>query len=418
MKEYVALVDVYSSGNFFPRFFKENGISLIHVQSTPELMPSMLGPNLPEYEINLVYTGYNLDEIVNFLKEKEVIAVIAGQEPGVTLADLLSESLNLKNSNGTKLSSSRRNKYDMIESLHKNNIKAACQIKSPNKEDIIDWVNNKSGYPCVVKPLSSASTDGVTICFNERDVSDACAIVLKNKDIFGIENKEILVQSFLDGDEYIVDTVSCNGHVYICGIWKYVKKIVYGGKKIYDRDVLIDENTYEAKLLIDYIYKILPSLGIMNGPAHAEVIFTNEGPVLVEIGARLNGNMEPDFHDIVLGNNQARITYISYCSPDRFIKNFSGKKYSKLKEACVLNTSTKLDGVVSAINEKIVNEIKELNTVFKLSVKYGIGRKITPTIDLLSSPLRIFIFSDEITAIESDYKNIDSIKDGVYELNV
>ncbi|MDX7992095.1 ATP-grasp domain-containing protein [Xenorhabdus littoralis] len=418
MKEYVALVDVYSSGNFLPRFFKENGISLIHVQSTPELMPSMLGPNLSEYELNLVYTGYNLDEIVNSLKEKEVIAIIAGQEPGVTLSDLLSESLNLKNSNGTKLSSSRRNKYDMIETLHKNNIKAASQIKSSDKRDIIDWVNSKSGYPCVVKPLSSASTDGVTICFNERDVIGACDVVLKNKDIFGISNKEILAQSFLDGDEYIVDTVSCDGHVYICGIWKYVKNMVYGGKKIYDRDVLIDENTYEAKLLIDYIYKVLPALGIMNGPSHAEVILTDEGPALVEIGARLNGNMEPDFHDIVLGNNQARITYISYCSPDRFLRNFSGKKYRKLKEACVLNTSTRLDGVITGINERIVNEIKKLDTVFKLVVKYGVGRKITPTIDLLSSPLRIFVFSDEKTAIEFDCKKIDSIKDRIYELNV
>ncbi|OKP03617.1 ATP-grasp domain-containing protein [Xenorhabdus eapokensis] len=418
MKEYVALVDVYSSGNFLPRFFKENGISLIHVQSTPELMPSMLGPNLSEYELNLVYTGYNLNEIINSLKEKEVIAVIAGQEPGVTLADLLSESLNLKNSNGTRLSSSRRNKYDMIETLHENNIKAAYQIKSSDKSDIINWVNNKNGYPCVVKPLSSASTDGVTICFNERDVIDACDVVLKNKDIFGVDNEEILVQSFLDGDEYIVDTVSCGGHIYICGIWKYVKKMVYGGKKIYDRDVLIDESTYEAKLLVDYIYKVLPALGIMNGPAHAEVILTNGGPALVEIGARLNGNMEPDFHDIVLGNNQARITYISYCSPDRFLKNFSGKTYVKLKEACVLNTSTKLNGVITEINERIVNEIKELDTVFKLVVKYGVGRKITPTIDLLSSPLRIFVYSDEITAIELDYQKIDSIKDGVYDLNV
>ncbi|PHM48647.1 ATP-grasp domain-containing protein [Xenorhabdus miraniensis] len=418
MKEYVALVDVYSSGNFLPRFFKENGISLIHVQSTPELMPTMLGPNLSEYEINLVYNGCNLDEIVILLKEMNVIAIIAGQEPGVILADLLSESLHLTNSNGTQLSSSRRNKYDMIETLHQNNINATCQIKSAEKNHILDWVNNQSGYPCVVKPLSSASTDGVTICFNEKDVIDACDVVLNNKDIFGLDNKDILVQSFLEGDEYIVDTVSSHGHVYICGIWKYVKKMVHGGKNIYDRDVLIDENSDEAKLLVDYIYKVLPALGIMNGPAHAEVILTDKGPALVEIGARLNGNMEPDFHDIVLGNNQARITYIAYCSPDRFLKNFAGKKYRKLKEACVLNTSTKQDGIITAINESIVNEIRGLDTVFKLVVKYSVGRKISPTIDLLSSPLRIFIFSDEKTAIELDYKKIDSIKDGVYELNV
>ncbi|CBJ81883.1 hypothetical protein XBJ2_1460006 [Xenorhabdus bovienii str. Jollieti] len=87
----------------------------------------------------------------------------------------------------------------MSEILHKNNIKAACQIKSSDKNSI-DWINSKSGYSFVIKPLSSASTDGVTIYFHERDVFDACEVVLKNKNIFGIDNKEILVQSFLKGE--------------------------------------------------------------------------------------------------------------------------------------------------------------------------------------------------------------------------
>ena len=113
MKQYVALVDVYTSGNFLPQFFHEAGIGLIHVQSTPELMPSMLGPNLSEFEHNLIFNG-NPEDVVRRLREFNVIAVIAGQEPGVPFADYLSEQLQLPSSNGSAGSRARRDKFEMI----------------------------------------------------------------------------------------------------------------------------------------------------------------------------------------------------------------------------------------------------------------------------------------------------------------
>lgn len=418
MKKYIALVDVYSTGNFLPCYFREAGIGLIHVLSTARLMPTMLAPNLAEYEYQFALHGDNLQEIIDSLKEKNVIAVIAGQEPGVPLADLLSERLGLTSSNGTALSNARRNKYEMIQVLKKNNINTAQQIKSTQPSVILDWVIKNNHYPCVIKPLSSASTDGVTICHNQDDIKRACQIVLKNNDIFGKQNTEILCQSFLDGNEYIIDTVSCNGSIYVCGIWKYVKKQTSTGKIIYDRDVLIDASEPVATQLITYVKKVLPALGILHGPAHTEVIIAKNGPALVETGARLNGNMHPQFHDIVLGENQARLTYLAYCQPDHFLNKFAARTYRKRKEACVMNTSTDRTGKIKFINESAVKEIEELETVFKVSVKYQAGKTVVPTIDLLTSPLRIFLFSAQQSLIDNDYNTIEKLKEKVYVLNI
>jgi len=42
-----------------------------------------------------------------------------------------------------------------------------------------------------------------------------------------------------------------------------------------------------------YIAKVLDALGLYYGPSHAEVIVTNDGPCLVEVGARMHGASGP-----------------------------------------------------------------------------------------------------------------------------
>ncbi|MPR03455.1 ATP-grasp domain-containing protein [Pseudomonas sp. MAFF 212408] len=413
MKQYVALVDVYSSGNFLPQFFHEAGIGLIHVQSTPQLMPSMLGPNLSEFEHNLIFNG-NPEDVVRRLREFNVIAVIAGQEPGVPFADYLSEQLQLPSSNGSAGSRARRDKFEMISKVAAGGLLTARQIKSAEPAELFAWVQDGQVFPCVIKPLSSASTDGVSICHNVDDVKRACEEVVSNLDIFGLANTEILCQSYLKGPEYIVDTVSRDGQTYVCGIWRYVKREISGGKNIYDRDVLIAPDSAEANVLVDYIVKVLKALGINNGPAHSEVILTEAGPALVEVGARLNGNMEPAFHDISLGGNQAQLTYLAYCDGEAFKAGYAGKRYHKLKEACVINTDTTLQGEVTGFNEAAIHLIEALPSVHKLSVKYKAGKSMKKTVDLLSSPLRVFLVAENQRAIDQDYEQIRQNKDNVY----
>src|SRR5438309_557056 len=83
--------------------------------------------------------------------------------------------------------------------------------------------------PCVAKPLASASTDGVFICRNAADLRAAFPAILSTKDIFDGNNERVLVQSFLTGTEYIVDTVSVDGHAYVCGVWQYDKRLLANG---------------------------------------------------------------------------------------------------------------------------------------------------------------------------------------------
>ena len=41
--------------------------------------------------------------------------------------------------------------------------------------------------------------------------------------------------------------------------------------------------------LVDYMHKVLDALEIRNGPSHGEIMWTKDGPCLVEVGSRPHG---------------------------------------------------------------------------------------------------------------------------------
>lgn len=412
-KPVAVVIDGYSAGNFFPAAFKARGAHIIHVQSTAEPIPTMLAPNLADYAENIVET--DPDRLVERLRPYAPVCVIAGQESSVLLADQISERLGVA-SNGTALSPARRDKYEMIEALRRAGVRCARQLKSGDPAELLAWADDNGSYPVVIKPLSSAATDGVFICHDRAEVAAAAATVFAARDIFGMANTEVLIQSYLAGTEYIVDTVCSDGHRYVVGIWEYEKTLLPSGKNIYDKDILVDPDSDPAPALVSYIDQVLAAIGIRWGACHAEVIVTPDGPTLVEIGARLNGNMDPGFHDVCLGDNQAALTARAYLDPAGFAAELGGRVYSKLQPAVVYNAPTTLDGTVTEVDQTAVDEIRNLKSVHLASVKLKPGGRIRPTIDLLTSPLRVFLTAASQEQLMADYAEVRRWKDSVYRV--
>jgi biotin carboxylase len=58
--------------------------------------------------------------------------------------------------------------------------------------------------------------------------------------------------------------------------------------------------------------RVLDALGIRFGPAHTELMLTKEGPLLIEIGARLDGSDAPIIGERAYGINQIHLTADCY----------------------------------------------------------------------------------------------------------
>lgn len=405
------LVDAYSTGNFLPAAFDRLGLDVVHLQSTPELMPSMLPPAGASYRDFLIY-----DTEETTVKELSKLAprfVVAGQEPGVPLADRLSEALRLR-TNGSAKSAARRDKHEMIETVRAAGLATADQVLTSDAETAVRWATQRGHWPCVAKPISSASTDGVFVCRNQDDLRRAFHSIIGSADIFDIVNQQVLVQSYLDGTEYIVDTVSADGHAYVCGVWRYDKRLLPNGKPIYNRDILVGADDPVHGPLIAYTREVLDALGVHNGPAHSEVIVGPNGPVVVEVGARLNGNMHPAFHDLCLGHDQAALTALAYVDTERFVSTYGDRVCQRRQPAIVFNTPTGLSGQVVSVDEDVVQRIRQLPSVVDLTVKRKPGDLIVPTRDLLTSPIRVFMTAPDEETLERDYQLIDGMRESVY----
>ncbi|PKW00393.1 ATP-grasp domain-containing protein [Streptomyces sp. 1222.5] len=406
------LVDAYTTGNHLPPAFARCGVDVVHVQSTPQLMTSMRPPDLTAYRAVLPYG--TPEETAARLEQYDPLCVVAGQEPGVKLADDLSERLALPG-NGTALSRARRDKFEMIETLRRAGVRCADQFKSDSAEALVEWAESRCTYPVVVKPLSSAATDGVAICHGPGDVRKAAEAVLGTRNIFGETNDEVLIQSFLQGEEYMVDFVSYDGRRHACGIWQYRKRL-RGTHRIYDRDSITPPDSSPAPEIIAYMHEVLDALGLRFGPTHAEVIVTPQGPTLVEIGARLTGGVVPDFHDLCLGANQADLTALAYSRPEEFVDRYASRTYRKLREASLVFTATELNGVVDSLDEQVIAEIEALESVRLLTPKLAPGSRIRPTVDLYTATLVVHTANESPEALERDYARIQELKDRVYRL--
>ena len=115
-------------------------------------------------------------------------------------------------------------------------------------------------------------------------------------------NSKVLVQEYLTGDEFAVDTVSLNGEHKVLAVWKYDKRAVNGQRApvVYFSTILQplfppdEEHTTEngemaANYVVDYAIDVLNAVGLRDGPAHTEVKYdsqSNLGPVIVEVNAR------------------------------------------------------------------------------------------------------------------------------------
>lgn len=410
------VVDAYATGRFLTRAFAAQGLDVVHVQSSEQLIGSLMAPVLDECQHNMVCASDDaIDATVAELAGLRPVAVVAGAEFGVRLADILAERLGLPG-NGTALSLARRDKFAMAQALRQAGVRCAGHRRVTEPREAVAWAE-ATGYPVVVKPLSSSGTDHVFICRTAAQTEAAVERVLASTDLFEQPNRAALVQAYLEGTEYVVDTVSSAGSRYVCGVWEYVKQTTDTGRRIYDRNILMNPDAHPVPELIAYVDQVLDALGICYGPAHAEVIMSDAGPTLVEIAARPNGGMDPTFHDRCLGANQADLTALAFIRPERFRGRYGGRTYDKLAEAMVHHTSTAHAGVVDAVDHAVVRQIEDLPTVHSLVVKLAPGKRIRPTVDLPSSPLRIYLTGDDPARLLADYKVIQELKEEVYRVS-
>ncbi|QMV16707.1 ATP-grasp domain-containing protein [Vibrio spartinae] len=402
----VVLVDAYSSGNVLAHEFIKKGCRCAHVQSRKNLPTSILDSfRADDFFINLHYEG---NDTINTLKDFDVIAVIAGCETGIEVSDALAAELQV-NGNNKNTSHVRRNKYLMQQSLSDSNLRHIPTYRITTQADAIDHAAEllNAYSKVVIKPVDSAGTDSVFVSGNLNAVIEHSNRLLNESNQLNLKNEAIILQPFIDGEEYVVDTVSYAGSHKICAIWKMGKGNYNGCNSICEFTELtsLDAQTYAT--LKEYVFSVLDAIGIEYGAGHSELFLTQDGWRLIETGARPHGSGFPALSSFALQRTQIDEFVLSICSPEQFIasidEDYQPFQYLKIKE--LISSSS---GIVESIKD--VETILTLPS-YKASHMPSHGQKVTVTTDVFTSPGWIALSHCNYDQLTADYHFIVSLEE-------
>ncbi|MFD8609393.1 ATP-grasp domain-containing protein [Streptomyces sp. NPDC059631] len=144
------------------------------------------------------------------------------------------------------------------------------------------------GYPVVLKPAAHAGSIGVIRVDTITDLPTAWSIASAGAAHQGPEGDGILLEEYLDGPEVSVETVTCRGVTSAVAVTRksvgFAPYFMETGHIVTAGDALLGQVAPVAAAALE-------AVGITHGVSHVEIRLTEDGPKIIEVNARLGGDL-------------------------------------------------------------------------------------------------------------------------------
>ena len=142
---------------------------------------------------------------------------------------------------------------------------------------------NKIGFPCVVKPADNMGARGCRLIRNPDECNRAVNDAFNNS-----RTRTIILEEYMEGPEFSIDALVYNGTLTITGFADrhifyppYFIETGHTMPSVFDKE--------KQKELITVFAQGIKALGLTEGAAKADIKYTENGPEIGEIAARLSG---------------------------------------------------------------------------------------------------------------------------------
>lgn len=402
----IAIVNAYSSANQLAPALLAHGARCVHVRSQEQLLGLHEASFRPDdFEADYTFTG-DLQGLAAQLRARGVSRVIAGSEYGVELAESLAAAHGAP-TNDPATTALRRDKFAMIEALHAAGIPAARQALCRSRSEAEDFAGQVAGR-VVVKPLDSALNDGIFFCDTPQAAAEACAALLGRRSVYDTPIDAVVVQSYLDGEEFYVNTMSRGSVHRVAEIWRTTHVCANGVHNLLDSAILLPAEGELQAALRSYAFACLDALGVTDSPAHLEIRMTREGPRLVELGARLVGGPLSRIARLASDDNQIDAIARAYTAPEAF-KATAARPYrcagSVSSTALIARWRGRLLGYPGLARIESLESYKEAITLL------APGGDLQPTVNDLTYPMMIILAHGDAAAVIRDSRTIRLLDD-------
>ena len=174
-------------------------------------------------------------------------------------------------------------KGEMIKAFEEHNVEHPWYYIVDNY-DSLDRVMGQITYPCIMKPTDNAGSRGVVLCHNIDE--------LKSKYDYSMTESRcgsVIIEEYLQGPEFSVEVMVVDGKPHVLQI---TDKLTTGSPHFVEMGHTQPtiQPVEVRERIKDLACRAVKAVGINVGPAHVEMILTENGPKMVELGARMGGD--------------------------------------------------------------------------------------------------------------------------------
>ncbi|WP_109477068.1 ATP-grasp domain-containing protein [Paraburkholderia sp. C35] len=338
-------------------------------------------------------------ELAAELKRYRVKAIVAAGDSGVIPANKLAQFFDVPR-NPAGSAQLHRHKYHMVDALRINGVPCAAQSHSSNLDDILAWYNTSGFTRVVMKPALGAFCDGVGICENEAQISAVFERNIGRVNVVGEIKDEYVIQEYLEGRHFVVNTVSVEGKHVVTDIWHEVNH--YEGTQLIDEySDSVRRDAPEFSVLTAYVHDVLDALQIRNGPAHHEVMLTQNGPRLIETGARLAGGIDYSVVEECNGYSQVSVLADSLVAPQTFPRRNVLQDSAPARFARFIYMFSPAAGTV--IEQPDLSPFMTVPGLMSIKLTFEQGTRLEATGDTFGHPGYAMLLASSQEELERDY---------------
>lgn len=335
---------------------KEMGLKVIAIDR------DLHAPGMKLADIALPIDITDINGAIEIAKKYDIDGVITQTDLGVITVGAIVDALGLAG-NGSEVAYVSTNKVAMRERFKEFGVPSPI-FEGVNTVDEAYDVVKRIGFPVMIKAVDSAGSRGVSRLDSFDGLKDAFEDSLMYS-----RDKQVCVEEFVEGIEVGAQAFTYDG--------KLEMALVHNDTVTHPPNYIPIGHSFPSKLpeetikkIEDAISKALKALGIDYGPSNIDLIVTEEGPQIIEIGARMGVTCLPE-----LVYEHTGINWVEQAIKVALGEKPSLKpKYSKAGAAILLGAEKE-----GKIKEIIVHEeIEDMSGVVDVSIDVKVGDDVKP----------------------------------------
>ncbi len=264
----------------------------------------------------------------------------------------------------------------------------------------------KIGFPMIIKPTNLAASLFVSICYHEEDLEKTLKHTLaKLKKAYEndgrLEEPKIIVEQFMDGDMYSIDSyVTARGKVEHCPLVKVKTGKMIGHDDFYGylqmTPPIFKRSTVEkAELAAE---KAIHALGLRSSIAHTELMKIDDEWKVIEIGARMGG-FRHELHMLTCGiDHSLNDVLVRIPAKVNLPKKCTGY-------ACAMKWFASSEGTIAEM--KGIKKIEALESFHRIELNKKVGDKAIFARNGGRSIFNLFLKNHDRSKLLADIRRVE-----------